>query len=144
MRRMRRKGIGTILSTSLALLSVLVLTGCGNSAPGRLGGGTAGGAATGATFGLIGGPIGVVIGGAIGGGIGALTASNTTPKQLNLGPPPWSGKGPTPAAQAQPAETGQDAYGQQPQQLQPPAYESQPYQAPSQPVQSQPLPPPKT
>lgn len=70
---------------------LLLLAGCGSSEPGRLGGGTAGGAATGATIGLIGGPIGVLLGGAIGGGVGALTASNTTPKQLDLGNPPFMG-----------------------------------------------------
>ena len=74
----------------LAIL-VLSLSGCGSSAPNRVGGGAAGGAATGATFGLIGGPVGVIVGGAIGGGIGALTAANTTPKQVNLGNPPWAG-----------------------------------------------------
>lgn len=73
----------------LAVLSVS-LAACGTNAADRMGGGTAGGAATGATFGLIGGPIGVLVGGAIGGGIGALTAANTTPKQVNLGNPPWA------------------------------------------------------
>ena len=66
----------------------LVLTGCG-SGTGRLSGGAAGGAATGALIGLIGGPIGVVVGAGIGAGAGAMTSSNTTPKQVNLGPPPW-------------------------------------------------------
>ncbi len=75
----------------LAIL-VLSLSGCGSSAPNRVGGGAAGGAATGATFGLIGGPVGVIVGGAIGGGIGALTAANTTPKQVNLGNPPLAGR----------------------------------------------------
>ncbi len=62
---------------------------CGNSQPGRLSGGTATGAATGATFGLIGGPIGVVVGAAVGGAAGALTSTNTTPKQVDLGKPVW-------------------------------------------------------
>lgn len=65
------------------------LAGCGSSQPGRLSGGTATGAATGATFGLIGGPIGVVVGAAIGGAAGALTSTNTTPKQVDLGKPVW-------------------------------------------------------
>jgi hypothetical protein len=65
------------------------LTACGNSQPGRLSGGTATGAATGATFGLIGGPIGVVVGAAVGGAAGALTSTNTTPKQVDLGKPVW-------------------------------------------------------
>lgn len=64
-----------------------LLAGCGASEPGRLGGGTAGGAATGAAIGLIGGPIGVVLGGAIGAGVGAITATTTSPKQVNIGLP---------------------------------------------------------
>ncbi|HQT87353.1 MAG TPA: hypothetical protein PK677_02230 [Acidiphilium sp.] len=80
-----------IRRTSIVTLACLGLAGCGTSAPPRVGGAAAGGAATGATFGLIGGPVGVLIGGAIGGGIGALTAANTTPKQVNLGNPPWTG-----------------------------------------------------
>ena len=93
-------------------LACLGLAGCGTSAPPRVGGAAAGGAATGATFGLIGGPVGVLVGGAIGGGIGALTAANTTPKQVNLGSPPWtkgsflggagSGQPATPMAPPQP------------------------------------------
>jgi hypothetical protein len=152
---MQQRYVVKILLAGMGLLSVLVLPGCGNNAPNRLGGGTAGGAATGATFGLIGGPLGVLVGGAIGGGIGALTAANTTPKQLNLGPPPWQGGQPSNGApQAQPMpnshpyQQSSQPYQQQPQQLQPQAYEggaygAQPYQAPAQPVQSQPLPPPR-
>ncbi len=74
----------------LALLALpLGLAGCGNSQPGRLQGGAAGGAATGAVFGLLGGPIGVVLGAGIGAGVGALTSTSTTPKQVDLGNPPW-------------------------------------------------------
>jgi hypothetical protein len=75
---------------TLAALA-LVLTGCGNG-PGRLSGGTASGAATGAIIGIAGGPAGVVLGAGIGAGVGAITSSNTTPKQVNLGPPPWAQK----------------------------------------------------
>lgn len=76
----------------LAVLALpLALAGCGRSQPGRLTGGTAGGAATGAAFGLIGGPVGVVVGAGIGAGVGALTSTSTTPKQVNLGNPPWQG-----------------------------------------------------
>jgi len=72
---------------SLTILLATLLAGCGASEPGRLGGGTAGGAATGAAIGLIGGPIGVVVGGAIGAGVGAITATTTSPSQVNIGVP---------------------------------------------------------
>lgn len=68
-----------------------LLAGCGSSQPGRTEGAMATGAATGGAIGLIGGPVGVVIGAAIGGGAGALTAVNTSPQQVNLPSPPWSG-----------------------------------------------------
>ena len=89
----------SLLRPAILLIATAgMLAGCGSDAPNRMGGGTAGGAATGATFGLIGGPIGVLIGGAVGGGIGALTAANTTPKQIDLGNPPWTaGSAPAPA-----------------------------------------------
>jgi len=146
-------------ATVLLMAVALPLAGCGTSAPHRMGTGTAGGAATGAAFGLIGGPIGVAVGAAIGGGIGALTASTTTPKQINLdnigktGPAASGGYGAAPAYsnnsgvssqpglraqinqyQAQPAP----AYGQ-PQSLSP-----QGYGGSGGAVQSQPLPPPNT
>lgn len=70
-------------------ITLACLAGCGNTQPGRLSGGTAGGAATGAVFGLIGGPIGVLVGAGIGGAAGALTSTNTTPQQVNLGKPVW-------------------------------------------------------
>lgn len=139
------------LYRSVILLSALAvsLAGCGTSATKRLGTGTAGGAATGAAFGLIGGPIGVVIGGAIGGGIGALTASNTTPKQINLdnigrtGPAPAASPGnygATAPASNQPGLRNQiNQYQAQPQSLAPNAPSSY-----DQNVQSQPLPPPNT
>jgi hypothetical protein len=76
-----------------SLATVTCLTACGSSQPGRLSGGTATGAATGATFGLIGGPIGVVVGAAVGGAAGALTSTNTTPKQVDLGKPVWDHSG---------------------------------------------------
>ena len=86
-----------ILVTGLALL----LAGCG-SGTGRLSGGAAGGAATGALIGLVGGPIGVVVGAGIGAGAGAMTSSNTTPKQVDLGAPPWgSDRESAPPAQGQ-------------------------------------------
>ena len=86
---------------SLVLGLALMLTGCG-AGTGRLSGGAAGGAATGAVIGLIGGPVGVVIGAGIGAGAGAMASSNTTPKQIDLGPPPWGGdQRPVQQAQAQ-------------------------------------------
>lgn|GEM_PF-1498736 len=75
------------------LMMLGALSACGSSQPGRLSGGTATGAATGATFGLIGGPIGVVVGAAVGGAAGALTSTNTTPKQVDLGKPIWDHSG---------------------------------------------------
>jgi len=86
-------------ATTMGLIAAMTVTlaGCGADAGNRMSGGAAGGAATGATFGLIGGPIGVLVGGAVGGGIGALTAANTTPKQVNLGNPPWAGGATAPA-----------------------------------------------
>lgn len=80
-----------LVSVIVVIASAGLLAGCGSTTGNRVGGGMAGGAATGAAFGLIGGPIGVLIGGAVGGGIGALTANNTTPKQIDLGNPPWAG-----------------------------------------------------
>jgi hypothetical protein len=88
----------TRLAAIAAILSPLALGGCGSSQPGRLQGGAAGGAATGAVVGLIGGPIGVVLGAGIGAGVGALTSTSTTPKQVNLGNPPWQKGEPQTAA----------------------------------------------
>lgn len=99
---MSRLKPGLAGSVLLLAASAVLLAGCGTEAPHRMGTGTAGGAATGAAFGLIGGPIGVVVGAAVGGGIGALTASTTTPKQINLdnvgkvGPAPGGSYGAAP------------------------------------------------
>jgi len=87
-----------VLILMIALCPATLLVGCGSSEPGRLGGGTAGGAATGAAIGLIGGPIGVVLGGAIGAGVGAITATTTSPKQVNIGLPGASQRAPAPYA----------------------------------------------
>ncbi len=86
------------LAAIATILTPLALGGCGKSQPGRLSGGAAGGAATGAVIGIIGGPIGVVVGAGIGAGIGSLTATTTTPKQVNLGNPPWQKGDPKTAA----------------------------------------------
>ena len=80
-------------STKLCLVAALgLLSACGYSEPGRVQGGAAAGAATGAGVGVVGGPVGVVVGGAIGGGVGAVSAATTSPKQVNLGPPPWQNR----------------------------------------------------
>jgi phage tail tape-measure protein len=76
------------IALCLLIASTLLLTACGSSEPGRVGGGAAAGAAAGATVGLIGGPIGIAGGALIGGGIGAVTGAATTPNQVNLGAPP--------------------------------------------------------
>jgi len=76
--------------SGLAMALVGLLAGCGSSQPGRTSGGVATGAGTGAAIGIIGGPIGIVVGAAVGAGAGALTATNTTPQQVNLGDPLWS------------------------------------------------------
>ena len=68
----------------------LLLAGCGTDPRDRTTGGAASGAATGAAVGLLGGPVGVVIGALIGSGAGATTGAVTPPRDLNLGPPPWS------------------------------------------------------
>jgi hypothetical protein len=71
-----------------ALGALAVVAGCGSSEPGRVEGGAGAGAATGAAVGLVGGPVGVVGGAVIGGGVGAVTGAATSPRQVNLGPPP--------------------------------------------------------
>lgn len=76
--------------SGLALALVGLLAACGSSQPGRTSGGVATGAGTGAAIGIIGGPIGIVVGAAVGAGAGALTATNTTPQQVNLGDPLWA------------------------------------------------------
>jgi hypothetical protein len=69
---------------------LLVLAACGSSEPERAQGGAATGAATGAAVGIIGGPVGIVIGGLIGGAAGATTGAVTSPRDVDLGSPPWS------------------------------------------------------
>ncbi len=114
---------------AMTLAVTPLLAGCGSSEPGRLGGGTAGGAATGAAIGLIGGPIGVVLGGAIGAGVGAITATTTSPSQVNIGLP---GAQPAP-----PPYTGQPMAPPQP--LQPSVPPTRAYTPPNTSIQSQPL-----
>jgi hypothetical protein len=98
----------------LAIASVGLIAGCGDSQPGRTSGGMATGAGTGAAIGLIGGPIGVVVGAAVGAGAGALTATNTTPQQVNLGDPLWASEhGATTGPSTTPVAGG-TAYGGMP------------------------------
>ena len=80
------------LATIVALGSLALLSACGQNEPERAQGGAATGAATGAAIGLIGGPVGVVVGGLIGGAAGATSAAVTSPRDVDLGPPPWSGR----------------------------------------------------
>ena len=80
-----------------ALIAASLLSACGTRQPDRAEGGAATGAATGAAVGLVGGPVGVVAGGAIGAVAGGATGAATTPKQVNLGAPPWHDN--TPAGQ---------------------------------------------
>lgn len=84
---------------AMAMAFALLLSGCGSSQPGRTSGGVATGAGTGAAIGIIGGPIGIVVGAAVGAGAGALTATNTTPQQVNLGDPLWARSHPAPVSQ---------------------------------------------
>lgn len=77
-----------MIAAPVALGVALALAGCGTRQPERARGGAAGGAAAGAAVGAIGGPIGALAGAGIGAVGGAVAGSQTTPKQINLGPPP--------------------------------------------------------
>ncbi len=68
----------------------LALAACGTNSSDRTTGGAAAGAATGAGVGALGGPVGVLAGAAIGAGAGAVTGATTSPRDVNLGTPPWS------------------------------------------------------
>ncbi len=63
----------TMIAAPVALGMALALAGCGTSQPERAQGGAAGGALAGAGIGAVG---------------GAVAGSQTTPQQVNLGPPP--------------------------------------------------------
>ena len=79
------------MRTVMAFALVALLGACGSNEPERTQGAAAGGAATGAAVGLIGGPVGVAVGAVIGGGAGALAGASTSPRDVNLGAPPWGG-----------------------------------------------------
>jgi hypothetical protein len=80
------------VTTLAALAGLTLLAACGHNEPERAQGGAAAGAATGAAIGVVGGPPGMLVGAAIGGAAGATTGAVTKPRDVNLGPPPWSNK----------------------------------------------------
>ena len=67
-----------------------LLAACGTGQKERTTGGAAAGAATGAAVGALGGPPGMAVGALVGGGAGAVTGAATSPKDVNLGKPPWT------------------------------------------------------
>jgi hypothetical protein len=67
-----------------------LLAACGTQPKERTTGGAAAGAATGAGVGALAGPPGMAVGALIGGGAGAATGATTSPKNVNLGKPPWT------------------------------------------------------
>lgn len=71
------------LKLTALLLPAILLSACGTS-PGDRG---LSGAGIGAAVGILGGPPGMVVGAAIGAGAGMATS----PKQVDLGRPPWRG-----------------------------------------------------
>jgi hypothetical protein len=96
-----------------AIAASAMLAGCGTTPRERTTGGAATGAATGAVVGLAGGPVGVLAGAAIGAGAGATTGAVTSPRDLNLGKPPWNQaqtRVPTPAGAYAPASGTTQAY----------------------------------
>ena len=95
--------------TIVAVGTLGLLAACGTEPKERATGGAAAGAATGAGVGALGGPVGALAGAAIGGGVGAVTGAATSPKDVNLGKPPWTNpeaRGPTPGEPARPARYG--------------------------------------
>ena len=64
-----------------ALLSALLLSGCGTAQGDR----GLSGAGIGAGIGMIGGPPGMLVGGLVGASVGLVSK----PKQINLGQPAW-------------------------------------------------------
>ncbi len=105
----------TVNIAALGLLGLLAA--CGTQPKERTTGGAAAGAATGAAVGALAGPPGMVAGAVIGGGAGAVTGAATSPKDVNLGKPPWSNpetRVPTPNGPVSPgrsarADTSQNA-----------------------------------
>jgi phage tail tape-measure protein len=73
-----------------AVTALGILAACGTQPKERTTGGAAAGAATGAGVGALAGPPGMAVGALIGGGAGAATGAATSPKDINLGKPPWT------------------------------------------------------
>lgn len=71
----------TFLKIASFAFAAAMLTACGTSQGDR----GLSGAGMGAAIGIVGGPPGMVVGAAIGAG----AAMVTSPRQVNLGPPPW-------------------------------------------------------
>jgi hypothetical protein len=85
-----------------------LLAACGTQPKERTTGGAAAGAATGAAVGAIAGPPGMAVGALVGGGAGAVTGAATSPKDVNLGKPPWTNpetRVPTPNGSVAPARS---------------------------------------
>ncbi len=91
----------THLRRIAAIGSLLALAGCGTYPADRITGAALGGAAIGAGIGALGGGVGAAAGAGIGAGIGAIGAAVTSPRQIDLGAPPWGGSA---ASDAHPAE----------------------------------------
>jgi len=76
--------------TLAAVGMTCLLAACGNTPQERTTGGAAAGAATGAAVGALAGPPGMAVGALVGAGAGATTGAVTSPKDVNLGKPPWT------------------------------------------------------
>ena len=94
---------------NVCALGVLgLLAACGTNPKERTTGGAAAGAATGAAVGALAGPPGMAVGALVGGGAGAVTGAATSPKDVNLGKPPWTNpdtRVPTPNGPVAPARS---------------------------------------
>lgn len=94
--------------TILAVGALGLLVACGERPQERATGGAAAGAATGAAVGALAGPPGMAVGALVGGGAGATTGAVTSPKDVNLGKPPWTNpetRVPTPNGPVAPARS---------------------------------------
>lgn len=78
------------LLKAVAIGALALLAACGTNEKERTTGGAGSGALAGAAVGAIAGPPGAAIGAAVGAGAGAVTGATTSPKDLNLGKPPWA------------------------------------------------------
>ena len=88
-----------------------MLAACGNDPEERTTSGAAAGAATGAAVGALAGPPGVAVGALVGGGAGPVTGAATSPRDVNLGKPPWTNpdtRVPAPNGSVSPARARSD------------------------------------